>query len=203
MTDISRDRISNLLAQKGALGVNAIATSLNYPVSTLQRWLTAQSYFKRTADRKWALPETVEDEINSKALSILLDTAMLGLKLQATIIEDLALKVNTSLQTLETLRSNVELMKSVNPPVASPLDARFQMIIDGENKFKGAIKANKANISDPEFLKLLLNFDLVGYTLQYGSDSTDLFFEQNLAPVILGEVDPTEETWEQLRENQK
>ena len=128
---------------------------------------------------------------------------MLGLKLQATIIEDLSNKVNTSLQTLETLKANIGLMKSTNPPVASPVDARFQQIIDGNNRFIGVIKANKSAIKDPEFYQLLINFDLIGYTLIYGSETADVFFDSNLAPVILGDTEPTEETWDILRSNQK
>ena len=202
---MNKERIAQILTVQGALGVNALAAELGVPSSSLQRYLSAQSYFKKNESKKWDLPENVESENTIQTVRLMIENAKTSIAVISSQIEGLGLRVQSQTETLELILKSLDSVSIPKPlpPVASPLDARFQVILDGESRFKGAIKAHKTNVRDPEFYKLLMGFDLVSYTLKYGTDSADLFFEQDLAPVILGENSPSEETYSTLREHQK
>ncbi|HEY0769776.1 MAG TPA: hypothetical protein VGD31_05535, partial [Sphingobacteriaceae bacterium] len=65
---VHHDRVLELIKEKGPLGVNELAKALSVPVTTLQRQLHNQSFFKLNNNKKWDLATNVANETVNESL---------------------------------------------------------------------------------------------------------------------------------------
>lgn len=200
MPNFEQETIANIIAEQGPMGVNALAMELGVPASSLQRYLTAQDYFRKTSDRRWDLPGNVNSEVKSNTLALMVDNAITGNKLVHASVQEIIEQVEILTKTLTIVKRNVHNITNNNPPVA---DERFATLEKDSETLKEAIKRNKANIN-PELYDQVLRFDFIGMILDRGKPATRNFLDTVLTPIVLGDIDSIDDpNYELLKEFQK
>jgi DNA-binding Lrp family transcriptional regulator len=203
--DKYKDDILRLINQNGAMGVNALSRELNIPLSTLQKYLHRQNYFKLNEYKKWDLPENVIGEVKSNSLVLMANVAENSILLLKSQLEEMLLSVNNALVPIETIRRGIN---SFSPSVAdnksgqSDIDPRLVNIHSMKGKLSDIFKKQRANIPE-EYQTLLFNFDYVGLVLKEGDDYVKNFLESDIYELLVGKVQElTEDTIEILKVNQ-
>ncbi len=205
MSNLDRNSIAAILVEKGAMGVTALATELDVPVSSLQRYLTGQKYFKQNESRKWDTPEKFQTNTELNTLSKMVNNAKAGIELTIAQQEDLLLRLSNTLDAINILTKGIEnfeepKIKSSSPPVA---DQRFATMLKDTETLRQAIKQNKANIP-ADYYELILNYDHISLILEKGKTAARDFLDTELAPIILDDASElTEETIATLKEHQR
>lgn len=206
MIDKYKDDILILIKQHGPLGVNSLSKSLNIPLSTLQKYMHRQSYFKINEDRKWDLPENVISDIKSNTLSLMTNVVENNLLLLKAQMEEMALLLDNSLVPISTLKRGID---NITTPVAdssdktTKIDQRLLDIDDVSHKIYTVIKRQKDNIPDI-YKNLLNNFDYVGMVLSLGEKlATDMIADEIYTLLTGKNTTLSEEMVETLKEYQK
>jgi hypothetical protein len=205
LSNLDRNSIAAILVEKGAMGVTALATELDVPVSSLQRYLVGQKYFKQTDGRKWDTPERFQANTELNTLSKMANNAKAGLELTIAQHEDMLLRLTNTLDSINILMKGIEgfeepKAKSSSLPVA---DSRLADLDKGSKTLREAIKQNRKNIP-AEYYELVLNYDSVDHLLTVGRDAARNFLDTELAPIILdGATELPEETIATLKEHQR
>lgn len=201
MSKFEREKIAAIIGEKGPMGVNALAMELGVAPSSLQRYLTTQDYFRRTANRQWDLPDNVTIDTKANTLVLMADSALAGTRLLQANITEFGEQLEIIIKSLDILKKNIfTYQKNINPPVA---DSRFADFESANEKLRDAIKRNRDNIPE-EYYDLIYNYDHVGYIIEVGKKSAVDFLESQLAPLILGDhTELSDETVTILKENQR
>lgn len=195
--------ILRYITEHGETGVNVLAKELNVPLSTMQRYLERQRYFKKTVSRKWDLPTNVETDIKSNTMTLMVASVENALMLLDSQFSELQLSVQNALMPVNTLKRAVE---TINPPVADkPVnnDPNITKLLNFANAMQKAIKQHKNNIPD-EYRDLLLNLDITAMCVNMGMDYINSNQNADLTGVLLGERDIlSEDTLKVLERHQK
>lgn len=188
MIDKYKDEILVLIQEKGPLGVNAIQRELNYPLSTLQKYLHRQSYFRINDDKKWDLPENVMGEVKTTSLTLVANVIENSILLLKSQLEELQLSVDNALSPINTLKRGIS---AQSPSVAAP-SVKNHPLVDKIQSFVASlhesINNQKSNIPE-EYRNLLLNVDLMRIMFKKGSDYFDSSFMPVFSGILLKETD--------------
>lgn len=179
--DKYHDEVKALLKQNGEMGVNALSKALDMPLSTMQVYMTKQSYFIKTESRKWDLPERVA-QIETKKTNDNFDT----------IIENQLKSVNAMFEVLmSNVKTTVTLLNSqkpTSPPVADKaikVDSRLTKVQEMSAQLAVIIKKQQTNIPD-EYKELLFNLDYIGLILDIGEIYATKTLEEGLYGLLAG-----------------
>lgn len=180
------DRIHALLSERGAMGVNEIQKALDdVPLSSLQYFLDKkQSYFKKTPNRKWDLPEKVQliqNEHTKKNYSVIVATQLKSIN---TLFETMMSQISSAVSLLEDANT-IEL------PVAAKLPDIDQQFITTSNQCIAIGKVFKERLKQfpDEYQELVSNLDIVKLTLSKGTDYMNDVLSPTLSSVLIGEAD--------------
>ncbi len=158
------DRIILLLRDKGALGVNELAKLVDVPVSTLQKRLHTQSYFKQNDDKKWDLPQNVAE---SQATMTIEDFDVL-ISAQLTGIQSMYNMLTTQIKSVITLMS-AHKPKPTTVAVNEPIHSEITAIMDEMATLSNIVKKFREAFTKEEF-SLLNNADWVSMRCYLGKD---------------------------------
>jgi hypothetical protein len=187
--------------------VNDIAKGCDLPLSTVQRYLSQQTYFKKTLRRKWDLPEKVSDELVNRQENTRLGLLGSSLETQAMLVGTQLDEVRESYETmLKQINAMQPLLMRQTPPVADKATVTHPSLNKLNDYITSMTKAIKMYISNvpEEYQELLKNLEIpamiVGMGLEYmNSDSNS-----DLTGVLLGSNDTlTPETLKILETYQK
>jgi hypothetical protein len=184
-----KDQITKVLSSKGALGVNALARETGINVSTLQKYLISQSYFRQNERKQWDLPERVTSDIRHNQLEMLATVAEGSIGLIRANVEELLINIDNALSPLKTLKRDIA---RIQLPVAQSVNVQihplFQDILDKLEQMPAILKSGKDKVN-PEMYDILVNTDWHKLVLEMGS----LYFSNTISGeiynLILGETD--------------
>lgn len=197
--------IFEVISREGALGVNAIAKATEIPLSTIQKYLDKQqTFFRKTEDRKWDLPENVNADITSQSLILtanILENTILLIQSQ---LGELQNTVANTLTPVNTLKRGVE---NKPLPVAETTykakNTKLSKILEAIDKLPSLIKSRKENVSE-ELLELLLNTEWLELFVDLGYNYISDVIEPDLYELLLGnKTDLSEDTLTTIKEYQK
>jgi hypothetical protein len=198
MNDQYFEDIKVLIQQNGAMGVNAISKAIDKPLSTVQKYMHRQSYFKMNDQRKWDLPESVATKEIQSTIS----------NFDQVIESQLSGITSLSDMLITQIKSTITILSAQKPIIAtvadkSPnIDKRLIEFQNNANKLKEITKKQKANIPD-EYYDLIFNYDHIGLVMKEGSKYALEFLEGDIYSMLAGNArELSEETVEILRENQ-
>lgn len=197
------DEILQYITEHGETGVNILAKELNLPLSTMQRYLERQTYFRKTINRKWDLPDNVESDIKSNTMTLMIESVENAVKLLNSQLDEIQSNVQNALMPISTLKRAVN---SLNTPVAGNSDEVTPIMIDTDKKIKTTytvFKKYKDRIPEG-YTELILNVDMHRLTVEMGTIFTNADFSTDISSLLLGQIDELpEDTIEILKEYQK
>lgn len=182
------DTILAILTEKGELGVNEIARLADMPLSTVQKYLERQTYFKKTERRKWDLPDNVNADIKTETLVLMVNSVENSLLILKSQLEELTDDVQNSLGPVKTLKRGVE---SIKPPVASKSSNIDRRLLELDKKAKDSYEVFKAHIKNvpEEYRTLILKLDILGLMLTKGREYLFNGEHEDLVRVLGGQSD--------------
>src|SRR5258708_15334181 len=163
MTDQYFNSIKALIEQNGAMGVNALSKELNVPLSTIQKYMHRQSYFKMNQHRKWDLPEkVVTDNVQSSINNF--DTVIESQLTGITSLSDMLITQIKSTITLLSAQKPILTSVAALPGKSSNIDKRLVELSENAHKLQEIFKKSKSNIPE-EYLNILFNYDHIGLVM--------------------------------------
>lgn len=208
MTKKYHDEIYSLIQTNGPMGVNELQKELNIPLSTLQHYLTKQqNFFKKNENRKWDLPENIQNEVKTNVLELMVNGAENAVLLLQSQVSEIQLSIENVLTTVNTVKRGITNLSI--PPVADKSDKssnihpRATKMMENATLIEKAIKQHISKIPE-EYVEILKNVDWIELSLDMGS----IYFQNTLGPeitqLIVGDADTlTEETLITLEKYQK
>lgn len=199
------DDIHTFITTHGESGVNAISKGIDVPLSTVQKYLERQSYFKKTEQRKWDLPEKVNSDIQVNTLPLMVSSVENALLLVKAQLTDMQHLIDNSVLTTHTLKRGVD--RRFTPVAALPdksvdMDKRLLKLQDGSIKLKEVFKKQKSNIPE-EYLDMIMNYDHVGLIIKEGIEYANNILEDEVYSMLMGNArELSEETVQILKDNQ-
>lgn len=188
MTDERKSEITRVLAQKGALGVNALAREIGLNVSTLQKYLHNQSYFRINESKKWDLPERVTSDLRVNQLESLATVTEASITLVRSNIEELLINVDNALAPLKILKRDIG---RIPPSVANSgtinLHPAISSLLENVAKYPEILKSKKDALSQENY-ELLQNVDWIPLILDMGRDFMTEVIDPEVYRLILGET---------------
>lgn len=182
--DKYHDDILTIITEKGEMGVNEIARAINVPLSTVQKYLERQTYFKKTERRKWDLPEHVNQDIKSDTLSLMVDSVENALKLLNAQMSEIQLSIQNSLIPVNTLKRAVN---AAITPVAGKsvnVDKKLIKLEEDAHDIEKVFKKFKDKL--PEIYKdLVLNVDMVWLSISKGTEYVKGNFTQEISALLV------------------
>ncbi len=196
------DEILAYITENGETGVNALAKLLNVPLTTMQRYLEKQTYFRKTVNRKWDLPDNVNADIKTNTMTLIVESVENTLKLITSQLEELQTIVQVTHTPLNSLKRAVS---TINAPVAgngTKIRPRLVEINEGMDNVEKAIKGHIKNV--PEMYQdLLLNLDVCRLITEMGTLYMKGDFNTELMNVLTAQADTlSEDALELLKEYQ-
>lgn len=194
-----------LISERGALGVNTIAKETGFPLSTVQKYLSAQqNYFRKTPDRKWDLPEKVNADITDSALVLTVSLIESTILLMQTQLAEVQSTLGNALTPLSTLKKGIE---NKPAPVADvpqlPKNEKLRKILEETDKLPEVIKSKKENLSE-EMYKMLLNTNFLELILDMGDNYVGEVVTPELFDLLLGTKDElSDDVLNNLKDYQK
>lgn len=173
-----------LISEKGALGVNELAKATDFPLSTIQRYLTVQqTYFKKTQGRKWDLPERVNSDITDDSLNLAVNITEDSIKLIRAQLTDALNAVENALIPLSTVKRGI---KHKPTPVAPKVNSeKLQDILEAADKIPTIIKSKKENLT-PEMYDTLMSTKWLDIYLDLGNKYVVDVITTELYDLLLG-----------------
>lgn len=192
-----QEQIYQIIVNSGATGVTDLSKMLGLSLSTMQKHLTGQKFFKINEKRKWDLPERVVNsavEVNSNdsvqhSVQAMESTLQL-LKLQ---LEEAITQTNSVLAPVQSLKRELPKLRSA-PPVAESAKVHSGLIKLNENinQIPKILRAKKEMLTE-DLLQLLLSTDWMELILDNGRKFFREVIETNLYDVLLGNKDELSE----------
>lgn len=184
--DKYHESVKRVLTEKGELGVNSIARELNMSVSTLQKYLENQSYFKKTEKRRWDLPHKVAARTINEQSTTNFELVASTITSQSVTLRS---QLEAALMCLSIMDSQVmiindtaKLALAAVPPVADKPRQIHQALLTIEENAKVMTNVIKSKLSDipEEYQQLLLNTDWLVFIANRGV----LYVNNEVAPEI-------------------
>lgn len=176
------DPILAVIKKNGPMGVNAIAKAIDMPLSSVQKYLDRQDYFKKTSDRKWDVPENVTENLVAAIETNRLQLIAQSLNTQSLLVgNSVDLFVSSINDLLKQISNIIPALESYKAPVAndktvSPLLLKLQETV---SQIPLIIKKNKDKLS-PDYLELLTGVNWLELVINKGS----IYFEENVSTEI-------------------
>lgn len=176
------DPILAVIKKNGPMGVNAIAKAIDMPLSSVQKYLDRQDYFKKTSDRKWDLPENVTENLVTAIETNRLQLIAQSLNTQSLLVgNSVDLFVSSINDLLKQISNIIPALESYKAPVAndktvSPLLLKLQETV---SQIPLIINKNKRKLS-PDYLELLTGVNWLELVINKGS----IYFEENVSTEI-------------------
>lgn len=197
--------IITLIQIHGPMGVNALQRELGVPLSSLQKYLHNQNYFRKNEDKKWDLPENVAGELKGNSLTLMAEMVETTYKLLRSQVNEMSHALENAINPITSLKNNIN---AVVVPVAadkvgqSILDPRLRRINETKDTLSNIFHKQKDNIPK-EYRNLFFNFDYVGLVIKEGETYTNKFLEEGTYELLAGkDTELSEETIIILKENQ-
>lgn len=167
VTDKYHDLILEYVTKNGETGVNELSKALEVPLSTMQKYLEKQSYFKKTQNRKWDLPENVAADIKANTLALMVTNVENSLLLLQAQMDEVRHNLTTAMAPIGTLKRGVE--NIVAPVANSPkaIDQRLYKFEEELSIMPRAMKTHKDRLPE-EYRELLLNADWIDIGIEKG-----------------------------------
>jgi hypothetical protein len=177
-----------LIKEKGELGVNEIARGIGVPVSTVQKYLERQMYFKKTQSRKWDIPENVNADIKSNTLTLMVESVENTLRVLEAQLGDIQQTVGTVSIPLNTLRRGIE---TLSQPVAGKSVDIHPRLIDLDKKAKEALSVIGKFVPKvpEEYRDLLKHLDLHSLMIEMGTIYTNDILNVAISSLFLEKED--------------
>lgn len=186
MQDLYHAQIKGLIQKHGALGVNTLSKELDAPLSTIQRYMHKQSYFKMNSKRKWDLPDNIAASDTKESVNnfdTVIDSQLTGL----TTLSDLLIAQVKSTITLLTTQRPAYTAVAALPDKSSNIEPIF---IEKDKALKEMYAVFKKFIPvvPEEYKDLLKNVDLARLLVEKGTiffngdfsvEISDLFMESS------------------------
>lgn len=184
------DPIYAVIAEHGPQGVNQLAKLVELPVSTVQRYLTVQqTYFKKTIDKKWDLPENVNTDITDNTLLLAANSIDSTVQLIETQLKELLTQFTTVQMPLSTLKRGLEGYRpSVAGSSSKVTNKKLETMLNQVAKLPDFLKDKKKNIGN-EYYELLINTRWLDMYLELGNKYVDSAIIAELADLMLGNTD--------------
>lgn len=179
------DLILAVITEKGELGVNEIARAIEVPLSTVQKYLERQTYFKKTERRKWDLPHNVNADIKSDTMSLMVNSVENALLLVSAQFADLQESVQNALIPVNTLKRGISTLRAPVAPKAPDIDKRLIELSNTANSVYEIIKNKKDNIPS-DHVDTLLNLDYIGLVLTLGTNEALKLIGEDVYQVLSG-----------------
>lgn len=204
MIEKYHDPIFKLITEKKeALGVNTIAKETDIALSTVQKYLTTQqTYFKKTGDRKWDLPERVKQEVSPESLQLMINGLENSILLIQTQTKELQQSIANLVPPINILKRNI---RDSAPPVAETpiLNEKLVNKIASLDKLPKVIKSRKDSLTD-DMYEMLMNTDWYGIFVDLGYNYLQEVIEPELYDLLLGtKIDLSEDALSTIKEYQK
>lgn len=203
MADEKYEAVYAVLSDKGATGVNDLAKALGWPLSSTQKYLERQTYFKKTESRKWDLPEKVLTEVKSDTLSLMAN----GVENSALITQSQLIEVGQSLELMliavQGLKKGIQ---NYRTPVAEKSVSVDLRLVALDKKAKDTLKVIKTHIDNvpDEYRDMLLNMDILGYMIDHGVKTNNDLFNTEVTSLLTGQADNlSEDTLSLVKEYQR
>jgi hypothetical protein len=197
------DEILAYLTEHGETGVNVLAKEFDVPLSTMQKYLTDQTYFKKTEKRKWDLPENVNADIKSDTMSLMVSSVENALLVIKSQLSDLQQSIDTSLIPVSTLKRGID---NLIAPVAGKSDNIHPKIVelDKNVKLMQAVFKKYVGVCPQEYQELIKNIDLYGLIMEMGTKFLNSGFNEDITSLFLEQTtELSSESIELLKEYQK
>lgn len=204
MSEERKDQILRVLSEKGALGVNALAREIGVPLSTLQKYLHNQNYFRMNDSKKWDLPERVTTDLKTNTMTLMLNSLETAILLVQSQIDETRQSIANALVPVESLKRG---FKNIQLPVAESgnvgLHPKWSEALDMLVKFPDIIKTRKDNLSEENY-DLLRNVDWYHLYLDMGANYFINVLSGDIYNLLLGETDNlSEDTLTTIKEYMK
>jgi hypothetical protein len=206
--DKYKDDILALITKNGPMGVNALQRELNVPLSTLQKYMHRQRYFRINEDKKWDTPENVTSDIQSNTLDLMVNSVENTIMLLSAQLEEIQQTTKNALIPISTLKRGV---KNLSPTVANrPQSANngevdpFLLELDKVLKDGYVLYKKYVKVCPEEYQNLISNVDLVRLTVELGSTFVTNEISPELSALFLEKSTTlSEDTIEYLKMYQK
>jgi hypothetical protein len=177
-----------LIKEKGELGVNEIARHIGTPVSTVQKYLERQTYFKKTQSRKWDIPENVNADIKSNTLSLMVESVENTLRVLEAQLGDIQQTVGTVSIPLNTLKRGID---TISQPVAGKSIDIHPRLIEVDKKAKEALSLFAKYIPRvaEEYQQLLKGLDYHRFAVEMGTLYINNTFNLAISSLFLDKDD--------------
>lgn len=183
-TDQYHSQILALIEKNGALGVNAISNSTNIPLSTVQKYMHRQSYFKMNSHKKWDLPENiVANEVNASLSNF--DTLIAS---NLTGITSLSEMLITQIKSAITLLSTQKPVYATVADRSVKLDEHMDRLNIFINNLQKAIKEHMSNVPE-DYLDLMRNLDISKMCIYEGLEHMTSEHLRDITDLLLGDRD--------------
>lgn len=186
MQDKYHKPILQFLEKNGESGVNAISAGIAVPLSTVQKYLEKQTYFKKTQRRKWDLPEkVVSNAVVNQSASSFANVANV-ISTQANMIRT---QLDTALMCMGILESNVAIINHVAEaaiaPVAvsKPIHPSIQALNDNVETITQGIKKYINDVNE-NYRDLVRNADIYRIYVAKGGEYMHSQFNDELVLVL-------------------
>jgi hypothetical protein len=199
MNDPYHAEIRALIEKEGALGVNALSKAINVPLSTVQKYMHRQSYFKMNSQRKWDMPdkiatETIQSTVNN--FETVIESQVTGITSLSDMLVAQIKSTITLLSAQKGLSPSVAVTSSDIHPEILELDKKareMQMIF---NKYVGKCPE--------EYRDLIKNLDIFRLIKEKGTIFLNEGFNVEITSLFLEKsVDLSNEVLKVLEEYQK
>jgi hypothetical protein len=190
--------IRALIEREGALGVNSLSKALNIPLSTIQKYMHSQSYFKMNQSKKWDLPEKVVANDIKESLKNF--DSVIESQLGITSLSDM---LYTQIKSTITLLSA---QKPISHTVASnTLDIHPEILkLDKNVKEMYILFSKYVHKCPEEYQNLIKNVDLYSLIKEKGTIYMNNEFSREISALFLERsVDLSDNVLQTLKEYQK
>jgi len=204
---VSNDKYYDLvlayITEHGESGVNTLANAFDIPLSTMQKYLERQSYFKKTERRKWDLPENVNADIKSDTMVLMVDSVENALLLIKSQVTDLQLSLDSSLIPISTLKRGINNITA--PAATKSIDIHPSILQLNENaKITQTVFKKYVGVCPQKYQDLIKNLDLYKLIIEKGTDYLNAGFNADLTALFLEQTtDLAYDTVQLLNQYQK
>lgn len=182
-----QEQIYKLLEQNGAMGVNALSRELCESVSTVQKHLMAQKFFRQNSKRWWDLPDRIVSENKTVTVQNSVQTVESSVHLIKAQLEELTAHTSGALAAISAVKRDFAVIQSA-PPVAESGKIHSGLIQLNENIGKiPMIIRTRQEVVAKDLLQLLLNTNWMELILDNGRKYYREVIETDLYNVLLGE----------------
>lgn len=202
MSDPYHTQIKGLIQKHGALGVNSLSKELEIPLSTIQKYMHKQDYFRMNSRRKWDLPDNIAATEVKESISnfdSVIDSQLTGL----TNLSELLIAQVKSTITLLTTQKPVYTAGAALPAKSPDIHPLF---IEKDKAIKETYALFKKYIPvvPEEYRDLLKNVDLVQLILERGAIAFNNVCQTEIGELFLeSSTKLSDETVNLLEEYQK